>query len=107
MMNIVVAHYCQEESEKAGCTSEQIAAGRQLVDLAVEDNPIISMEIVAQTVDDHYRPWIRLSAPRFTCRAIVEVDTKSATTTLHVVLPRHANTYYDTEALWKQRRQPK
>jgi hypothetical protein len=95
-MQIVVAPYCEEQSQKAGATQEQIKAGLQLVELAVADSPLVSYDTIDQTNNE----WIRISAPRFSCRAMVSVDAKNNTVTLHVVLPRDSQTYYKTEGLW-------
>ncbi len=95
-MQIIVAPYCEEQSQKAGATKEHIKAGLQLVELAVADSPLVSYDSVDQTDNE----WIRLSAPKFTCRAMVSVDAKNHTVTLHVILPRDSQTYYRAEDLW-------
>jgi hypothetical protein len=95
-MQIVIAPYCEEQSQKAGATREQIKVGQQLVELAVADSPLESHDTVDQTDNE----WIRLPAPKFSCRALVSVDAKNNTVTLHVILPRDSQTYYKAEALW-------
>lgn len=95
-MQVIIAPYCEEQSQKAGATREQIKAGQQLVELAVADNPLVSHDTVDQTNNE----WIRLKAPKFTCRAIVSVDANANSVTLHVVLPRDSQTYYNAQDLW-------
>ena len=43
-MEVIIAPYCDDESQKAGATSEQIKAGKQLVELAVSDSPLVSYD---------------------------------------------------------------
>jgi hypothetical protein len=95
-MEIIIAPYCDDESQHAGAKLEQIKAGKQLVELAISDSPIVSYDTIEQTDNQ----WVRLSAPKFSCRAIVSVNAQENTVTLHVVLPRDSNTYYKAEDLW-------
>jgi hypothetical protein len=71
-MQIVVAPYCEQQSQKAGATQEQFRAGLQLVELAVADSPLVSYDTVDQTENE----WFRLSAPKFSCRAMRKLITK-------------------------------
>ena len=101
---IIEAHYAKQQSEENGTTAERYKAGLRLVELAVNGDSRATIREIEQTKGTQFRPWIRISMPGFSCRAVVE--NTGTEILIHVILPKDSHTYDIVEELWKTYRSP-
>jgi hypothetical protein len=105
---LVIAEYCEEESQKALTTNAQYKAALKLVREAMEDMSRIDVREIEITKHKKYLSWWRVKlkdAPSVTYRAIIEIAETEVK--LHVVLPRSSQTYEEVKELWEKYRTEK
>jgi len=63
----------EEESRALGATPDHIRAGKRLVELFLEDNPLVdAKEIAVAAQNPKFRAWLRLKSERMTVRVVIE-----------------------------------